>query len=168
MPAQSKPYDDRELQLLNDIADQDELGLRRQTRLKSAGNNFNRLNAILVVGTIVAGLIAGSAAIPNKGSWHWVAVVAGFLAAALGGITKAFDIAKKARVKWLVYNRYGRWRGGLRRLRRDVGYIDYERADVRFTELENERRQIEEIERTEVEPQDQGGPTAALARAPSQ
>jgi hypothetical protein len=137
----------REDKLLREIERQDEEMKGRLKRLKKSGVLEIQLNTALVIASIVAATVAGATAIPKTGSWRWVAVGAGFAAAFLGGLAQAFDFPKKARVNFLVYNRYGRWCDALHRLKRDIGHVEYEDAEDRLEILMQERWDIAEIER---------------------
>lgn len=69
----------RELELFGVIEEQKREVIGEQARVMAAAMKLGRLSTALVISSIVAATTAGATAIPDKGAWHWVAVVAGFL-----------------------------------------------------------------------------------------
>jgi hypothetical protein len=148
-----RQLNERDQALLKEIARNDAIGEREQKRTLRTARLANRLDKAAAVAVVVLAAAAGLVAlIQDTDAARTVTACLAFASASVAGVSGALDLAKQARVKFAVFNRYSRWRDDLKSLDRDVGYVTYEIANERYAKLLDRRGKIEEFERTETGP----------------
>jgi hypothetical protein len=147
-PTQLAGADDRRQALLDSIDGFYKSVECDQKRIQQTADHMGLVGTVLVLGSIVAAAVAGVTAIPSTGAWHWVAVGAAFVAALISAVNKSFDFARGAQIKYKVYTQLWGIRSGLDRLKRNIAHTTYDDADECLEELEQQRREIGDLEST--------------------